>query len=119
MDKSAHEDQEIEGTGLMEDIPKKKRVVKPSVVLDAWYERYGNVKENNNLLTSYYQIGIDEVGRGPLFGRVYTAAVVLPQPSNDIEHDFNYSLMKDSKKFHSAKKIKCISKIDYRADALW
>jgi ribonuclease HII len=47
-----------------------------------------------------YEIGIDEVGRGPLFGRVYTAAVILPK-----EGCFDYSLLKDSKKFHSKKKI--------------
>ena len=26
-----------------------------------------------------YEIGIDEVGRGPMLGRVYTAAVILPK----------------------------------------
>lgn len=45
------------------------------------------------------EIGVDEVGRGPMFGRVYTAAVILPK------EDFDYSLMKDSKKFTSEKKI--------------
>ena len=44
-------------------------------------------------------IGIDEAGRGPLFGRVYSAAVILPD-------DFDLSLLKDSKKFTSEKKIK-------------
>ena len=34
--------------------------------------------EINNLL----EIGIDEAGRGPLFGRVYTAAVILPKHDN-------------------------------------
>tara|TARA_Y100001980_G_C14482584_1_gene260820 strand:- start:333 stop:995 length:663 start_codon:yes stop_codon:yes gene_type:complete len=53
--------------------------------------------ENNNI----QEIGVDEVGRGPMFGRVYTAAVVLPKNS-----DFKYKLMKDSKKFTSQKKIK-------------
>jgi len=48
---------------------------------------------------SKLEIGIDEVGRGPLFGRVYAAAVILPK------EDFDYSKMKDSKKFHSKKKI--------------
>ena len=52
--------------------------------------------ENNNI----QEIGVDEVGRGPMFGRVYTAAVVLPKNSN-----FKYELMKDSKKFTSRKKI--------------
>ena len=45
------------------------------------------------------EIGVDEAGRGPLFGRVYTAAVILPKEG------FDYSRMKDSKRFHSEKKI--------------
>ena len=48
-----------------------------------------------------YEIGIDEAGRGPMFGRVYTAAVLLPN-----EEKFDHSRMKDSKKFTSKKKIK-------------
>ena len=58
---------------------------------------------------SYYnddniiEIGIDEVGRGPMFGRVYTAAVILPKEG------FDHSKMKDSKKFHSKKKINEVS----------
>jgi len=51
------------------------------------------------------EIGVDEAGRGPMFGRVYTAAVVLPP---DCE-SFNHALMKDSKKFHSEKKIRAAS----------
>lgn len=47
-----------------------------------------------------YEIGVDEVGRGPLFGRVYTAAVILPK-----DDSFDHGKMKDSKKFHSKKKI--------------
>jgi ribonuclease HII len=31
-----------------------------------------------NLETRKLEIGIDEVGRGPMFGRVYCAAVILP-----------------------------------------
>ena len=50
------------------------------------------------------EIGVDEVGRGPMFGRVYTAAVVLPK-----DNSFDHSKMKDSKKFHSKKKIKEVS----------
>ena len=46
------------------------------------------------------EIGIDEAGRGPLFGRVYTAAVILPK-----DEEFNYEWLKDSKKFSSEKKI--------------
>jgi ribonuclease HII len=51
------------------------------------------------------EIGIDEVGRGPLFGRVYTAAVILPK-----DDSFNHFNMKDSKRFHSKKKIQEMSK---------
>ena len=46
------------------------------------------------------EIGIDEAGRGPLFGRVYTAAVILPKDT-----EFDFDKMKDSKKFTSEKKI--------------
>ena len=42
-------------------------------------------KEESELL----EIGIDEAGRGPLFGRVYTAAVILPK--DDV---FEYDKMK-------------------------
>ena len=48
------------------------------------------------------EIGADEAGRGPLFGRVYAAAVILPK---DPATEFDFSQMKDSKKFHSKKKI--------------
>ena len=46
------------------------------------------------------EIGVDEVGRGPMLGRVYSAAVVLPK--DDI---FDHASMKDSKRFSSEKKI--------------
>ena len=74
-----------------------------------------------------FEIGVDEAGRGPLFGRVYAAAVILPKPDQiQIEitttkptekkgtkgngnvlnmESFGYSKMKDSKKFSSKKKI--------------
>lgn len=51
-----------------------------------------------------YEIGIDEAGRGPLFGRLYVGAAVLPKGD-----DFEHGWMKDSKKFHSKKKIKEVS----------
>ena len=49
---------------------------------------------------SFLTIGVDEAGRGPLFGSVYTSAVILPK------ENFDTSLLKDSKKFTSKKKIK-------------
>ncbi len=54
---------------------------------------------------STLKIGIDEAGRGPLFGRVYSAAVVLPP-----EDTVDLSMIKDSKKFTSKKKLKEVEK---------
>lgn len=59
---------------------------------------YFNCSSSNTFL----EIGVDEAGRGPMFGRVYVSAVILPRDSAL----FNFSKMKDSKKFHSEKKIK-------------
>jgi ribonuclease HII len=58
------------------------------------------LKKCYNEDVNVFEIGVDEVGRGPLFGRVYTAAVILPK-----DDSFNCSMVKDSKKFHSKKKI--------------
>jgi len=77
-------------TDNISPLVKKKRVMKPNVVLEKSYNKSENV----------YEIGVDEVGRGPLFGRVYTAAVILPK-----DDTFDCSMVKDSKKFTSKKKI--------------
>lgn len=50
---------------------------------------------------NYMEVGIDEAGRGPMFGPVYAGAVLLPR-----DDSFDHSRMKDSKKFHSEKKIR-------------
>ena len=71
-------------------LTKKKRIIKPKVVLQKCYNKEPDI----------YEIGVDEVGRGPLFGRVYTAAVILPK-----DDSFDCSMVKDSKKFTSKKKI--------------
>jgi ribonuclease HII len=47
-----------------------------------------------------WEIGVDEAGRGPLFGRLYVAATILPKDG------FRHDLMKDSKRFSSQKKIR-------------
>jgi ribonuclease HII len=73
---------------------KRKRTVKQSVVLNTYFN------ENPEII----EIGVDEVGRGPLFGRVYASAVVLPKTT-----DFKHCDMKDSKKFTSKKKIDATS----------
>jgi len=71
---------------------KKIKVVKDTSkkILKGYYN------EDNTVI----EIGVDEVGRGPLFGRVYTAAVILPKDDN-----FDFSKVKDSKKFYSKKKL--------------
>jgi ribonuclease HII len=51
-----------------------------------------------------FEIGVDEAGRGPLFGRLYVAAAVLPKGT-----EFEHQWMKDSKKFNSKTKIKEMS----------
>ena len=59
----------------------------------------------NNVLRPFFredgciEIGVDEAGRGPLFGRLYVAATILPKTG------FRHDLMKDSKRFSSQKKI--------------
>jgi ribonuclease HII len=58
-------------------------------------------KEDANI----FEIGVDEAGRGPLFGRVYTAAVILPK-----DDTFDHLKIKDSKKFHSKQKIEEVAK---------
>lgn len=62
-----------------------------------------NKKEltNNYSPTHTFEIGIDEAGRGPMFGRLYVSAVVFDKIT-----DLSKSNIKDSKKFTSKKKIK-------------
>jgi ribonuclease HII len=61
-----------------------------------------------------FEIGIDEAGRGPLFGRLYVGAVILPKTS-----EFRHDLMKDSKRFHSKKKIREVADYIKRAALYW
>jgi ribonuclease HII len=70
-----------------------KKIKKPRILQQPLQKFY---KEDANI----FEIGVDEAGRGPLFGRVYTAAVILPK-----DDTFDHSRVKDSKKFHSKKKI--------------
>jgi ribonuclease HII len=66
---------------------KRKRIVQPPL------KKYFN--ENVSII----ECGIDEAGRGPMFGRVYAGLVVLPK-----DDSFDHLQMKDSKKFHSKNK---------------
>jgi ribonuclease HII len=73
---------------------KPKRVIKKQEPLKKFHINDPNI----------FEIGVDEAGRGPMFGRVYTAGVILPK-----DDTFDHSKMKDSKKFHSKKKIEEVS----------
>ena len=46
------------------------------------------------------EVGLDEAGRGPMFGRVYVAAVIIPQ-----DDSYEHSLMRDSKKLSENKRL--------------
>ena len=78
-------------------------------------------KENTCLLTKFdnsdidiIEIGSDEAGRGPMFGRVYSGAVVLPK-----DDSFDHYKMKDSKKFTSKKSNKIQEVAEYiKANAI-
>jgi ribonuclease HII len=74
-----------------------KKIKKPRQIQQPLQKFY---KEDANI----FEIGVDEAGRGPLFGRVYTAAVVLPK-----DDTFDHLCVKDSKKFHSKKKIEDVA----------
>ena len=86
------DEEDIHEDNIMTEKPiKKKRIAKATAnILKKCYNEQEHV----------YEIGVDEVGRGPLFGRVYTAAVILPK-----DDSFDCSMVKDSKKFTSKKKI--------------
>jgi ribonuclease HII len=55
---------------------------------------------NDNAWDELFEIGVDEAGRGPMFGRLYVSAVILPK-----DELFAHEKMKDSKKFTSDIKI--------------
>jgi ribonuclease HII len=80
--------EEVEKAVVVKEKSKKKRNVQQPL---KWF-----FNEDVNVI----EMGIDEAGRGPMFGRVYAGVVILPK-----DDSFNHSLMKDSKKFHNKKKL--------------
>ncbi len=79
---------------------KKKRKSRAKKMVDLIEET--DLKIPECLLKKFYnskytvEIGADEAGRGPMFGRVYSGAVILPK-----DDSFDHFKMKDSKKFTS------------------
>lgn len=65
-------------------------------------------------LKPYYadciEVGLDEVGRGCFSGPLVTAAVILPK-------DFDFSIVKDSKKLSESQRIKAVDIIKEHAIA--
>jgi ribonuclease HII len=93
---------------LVEKKPVQKEAVQKEDAVVEEKEKKIRTKTIATALNKYFsatdtsiEIGVDEAGRGPMLGRVYTAAVILPK-----DDSFNHALMKDSKKFHSVKKIR-------------
>ena len=89
-------------------LTKKPRKLTPATCLLTSYVAPPLLNDNAQepTQTHTYEVGVDEAGRGPLFGRVYTAAVILPSANQDLSSGFDFSLLKDSKKFSSDKKIR-------------
>jgi ribonuclease HII len=87
-----------------EPIEKKEKVIDTTCLLKKFYHSETNIIE----------IGADEAGRGPMFGRVYSGAVVLPK-----DDSFFHYKMKDSKKFTSKNPKKIQEVADYiKANAI-
>jgi len=86
--------------------PKKKKMVRRKKTEIVFVEEPDTIEPKvvpTCLLKKYFhenfqimEIGADEVGRGPMLGRVYSGAVVLPK-----DDSFDHFKMKDSKKFTS------------------
>jgi ribonuclease HII len=103
--------EDSEGDDLKEIIPvsKKKTVTKNPIIPEEIIKEI--IKEKRKRIVqpplkkyfdenvSIIECGIDEAGRGPMFGRVYAGLVVLPK-----DDSFDHLQMKDSKKFHSKNK---------------
>ena len=94
------------GSGVV--LSKKPRQSREVKILSTSYNEAGAAADDAPP-THKYEIGVDEAGRGPLFGRVYTGAVILPHPASSAAASFDFSLLKDSKKFTSEKKIREVS----------
>jgi len=78
-------------------MPLRKNIVSPPLALKSAYHESKETEDDSRL-----EIGIDEAGRGPLFGRVYVASVILPKGYSNPD-------IKDSKQIKSKHKMKEIA----------
>ena len=91
----------------------KKEIIQP-VIEKAQRAPKQTLKKFFNSDDITIELGIDEAGRGPMFGRVYAGAVILPK-----DDSFDHSQMKDSKKFHSKKKIEQVAEYIKKNAIAW
>jgi ribonuclease HII len=105
IDDSSDSEAEILVKKIKEEVKKKvrkPRAKKTEIILIEEKEEEIVSKVPICLLKKYMhelgtvEIGADEAGRGPMLGRVYSGAVVLPK-----DDSFDHFKMKDSKKFTS------------------
>jgi len=107
-------EQPAEGVILTKKTRQRKSGVSTPAILSTSYV----VNHDASAATHKYEIGVDEAGRGPLFGRVYTGAVILPS-ADDASRPFDFSLLKDSKKFTSDKKIREVAEYIKKHSVAW
>ena len=96
-------------------IENEKKQVIPTLLKKSHFENTKSEETNIDYYNPFIEIGVDEAGRGPMFGRVYIGAVVLPKD----DAKFDFSKMKDSKKFHSEKKIKEVAEYIKKNAIAW
>ena len=95
---------EFDITPVSKRKPETEKIAAPEVIQKRTRNVQQPLKKYLNENISIIEAGIDEAGRGPMFGRVYAGVVVLPK-----DDSFDHSQMKDSKKFHSKKKIEQVA----------
>jgi ribonuclease HII len=92
------------------DIEPKRRKRAEKIPLELYYDPSAQPQQ--------IEIGIDEAGRGPLFGRLYVAAVVLPKDAA-VAEEWRAREIRDRKKYTSKKKIAEISKYIQETAFAW
>lgn len=65
-------------------------------------------------INNKWEIGVDEAGRGPMFGRLYVAAVILPKGDQS-----EWAEVRDSKKIHSHSKIRNLAAFIKERSVAW